>query len=339
MKIGKLKQLFNRTNRSLSLYRFSLPFEQAINFKGQRLTQRQGLWLVQRTADKNIRIGEVAPLPGFSHETLEECTTYLLSLLNTSSINQHQVELLSSFPSIQFALHCLLQATPYTTAEHHSTTQSVPLLQGDPTQIIQRYQSLNQPDIIKLKVARLAVKTEVKLVKQLIKLNPILRVRLDANQQWTTQQYSEFISSIDKQHIDYIEEPTNSMANNMAIAQQYDSHLALDESLLKTIKIPTENCIKALVIKPSLIGDPQRISHLLTQAQQQKLQISISSSFESPIALNQLHHLANHWQQDKQVKLSLGLDTRQAFTLKIRDRKLDEVSQLESYLKEAEQLC
>ena len=51
----------------LAFYRYSLPFRQPLMFKGQRLTNREGLLV-----SINGQWGEIAPLPGFSTETLAE---------------------------------------------------------------------------------------------------------------------------------------------------------------------------------------------------------------------------------------------------------------------------
>jgi len=337
MYINKLNELFKNTNKCLSLYRFSLPLQNSINFNGHQLKQRQGLWLVKPSINGDYSIGEIAPLPGFSHETLNECEDYLLALLHSSTINQQQIEILQTLPSVQFAIHCLLQQISWKTIPNFDQ-QSVPLLQGKPADIIQRYQTLNNPNLVKLKVARLAVQQEIQLIKELIQINPKIRFRLDANQQWNKQVYRFFLTNIKKQYIEYIEEPTQAMASNIKLAQQLKSALGLDESLLTTTTVPVNDSIKALILKPTLIGDKNRIHYLLRHAQQHKLQVCMSSSFESPIALNQLRVLAQQWQKQTQLDVRLGLDTQQAFTSEVQDREINTAAQLESYLKEAKRL-
>ena len=67
---------------------------------------------------------------------------------------------------------------------------------------------------------------------------------------------------------------------------------------------------------------------LLKHAQQQQLCVSVSASFESPVAINQLQNLAIEWQQQYNLKVSLGLDTLHAFM----DNPSDIITQLESLL-------
>lgn len=335
--MNKLNDLFSAVNKQLSLYHFSLPFKQAINFKGHQLTAREGLWLIEHNPFGDDFIGEICPLPGFSQETLAQCQQQLLVRLSVRNepANHAQSDLYtgSLLPSVSFSLFCLQQQIPWqNVAENelkkHESLPSVPLLQGQPSEIIARYQLLKHPQKVKLKVARGTILEDVNILKSLIQLNPDIHFRLDANQQWTASQYTEFLTLIENKYIDYIEEPTASLTDNITISEQFKVSIALDESLLdqsllNTVLlsesrlneqlIPIHSCIKALIIKPTLIGYPERIDMLLKHAQQQQLSISISASFESPFALNQLHYLAKQWQQQSNLNISLGLDTLDAF--------------------------
>ena len=51
----------------ITLYRYQLPLSQPIQFHEQQLTVREGLLLKWGSS-----WGEIAPLPGFSRETLAE---------------------------------------------------------------------------------------------------------------------------------------------------------------------------------------------------------------------------------------------------------------------------
>jgi len=302
---------------SFSLYRFSLPFKKTINFKGNHLTHRQGLWLVHHVAEDKYSTGEISPLSGFSQETLHECEQQSLSLMERiNSLSLATLPTKNLLPSVSFAVTCLQHEMPWSNQSLNVNTQnlhSVPLLQGTETEVVERYLQLTCPNHIKLKVARLPIEKEIKLLQTLITINPSIYFRLDANQQWTAQEYAFFLQNIKTQYIDYIEEPTLSLIDNITISEKNKTFIALDESLLKIDEIPISACIKALVIKPTLIGHQHLIAALLKHAQAHQLSVSISACFESPIGLNQLHYLAHQWQQQYQISISLGLDTAQAF--------------------------
>ena len=304
---------FNITNKKLSLYRFSIPFNQPINFKNEHLSSREGLWLIEHQENGNDYIGEISPLPGFSDETIEQCEQLLQQILqvNTQAADNNAA-ILTLLPSVSFGLFCLQQQIPWQSITTGSP-QSIPLLQGEFSGIVQRYRLLNCPNIVKLKVARKTLEQDIYILKALIQINPKISFRLDANQQWTAKQYRHFLEKIDKQHIDYIEEPTILLKDNLAISEQFKVSIGLDESLLNDKVLPIHHCIHTLVIKPTLIGGQPRINKLLSHAQQHQLNISISSSFESPIAIKQLHHLAEKWKNKYNLTVHLGLDTLHAF--------------------------
>ncbi|MBS0976327.1 o-succinylbenzoate synthase, partial [Serratia rubidaea] len=66
--------------RSAVVYRYRLPMEAGIVLRHQRLKTRDGL-LVHLQQCERSGWGEVAPLPEFSHESLEQAQQALLSWL------------------------------------------------------------------------------------------------------------------------------------------------------------------------------------------------------------------------------------------------------------------
>ena len=348
--MDKLDTFFDLANRPLSLYRFKLPFKYKLNFKGHHITEREGLWLVTRNQQQQMLIGEICPLPGFSVETLDECQQQLLSI---ASCDEQQYQFNNSeftshlLPSVSFALFCLQQQLPWQSSSYateHLTNNlnptsilpSIPLLQGSTIAVVERYLQLNCPDRIKLKVARNGIDEDVNLIRQLVNINPKLQCRLDANQQWTSSQYTHFLMKIDTLCIDYIEEPTSSSVDNISISEKFNISIALDESLLSEATLPKHKNIKAIILKPTLIGYPARFNMLMAHAKSENLQVSISSSFESPIAINQLHHLAQQWQQRYQVEVSLGLDTLYVYADAVLHKSEQLNGQVNPFLAEAE---
>ena len=289
------------------LYAYQLPFKEPLNFKGQRLNTRSGLILQLQDQQGHYSFGEIAPLPGFSSETLAQATKQIILHLNAGMAKLDKLQ--NGYPSVQFALDNALMKTPISTTISHYDT--IPLLQGSAQQVSKQYSDLNKPNLIKLKVARHSVAQEARLFNTLTSLNPNLKIRCDANQAWTFSQATDFFEQINTEKVDYIEEPTACHQDNLTLANCYEFSLALDESLQnKAFIYQQQACIKALILKPMLIGSLRRIDHFMDIAKANNLQVSISSSFESILGLNQLTHLAQRYQG---VDISLGLDTLKYF--------------------------
>ncbi|MCE2573579.1 o-succinylbenzoate synthase [Motilimonas eburnea] len=288
--------------RQVEIYRGSLALKQPMNFAGLTLAQRELAYVCAfNTQLKRPVRAELAPLPGFSQETLDQAIDELVQAA------QGNTQALVS-PSAAFTWDCLLHgitALPVPT--------DIPLLQGQGTQLIQDYRELNCPDQIKLKVARWQPSIELHTINQLIALNPNLRCRLDANQGWSLAQAQHFCHQLPPSHIEYIEEPCKHLADAIAALAPTGIKLALDEQLQQPqwpepeMRHPS---IHALIIKPSLVGSFSRIKALLNLAKQHQQRVIISSAFESPYGLGLLSQLAKMWTPNEVP----GLDTVKYFT-------------------------
>lgn len=296
------------TAKQARLFYYQLPFLRPICFNGQILDSREGLILQLRDKYGYAHLAEIAPLPGFSNETLQQAKKQIISLLNDNLYYYKQKKQL--YPSVQFAIECALQNIPLT--EKANKLDTIPLLQGDNDSVLKQYLALNSPSLIKLKVARQSVENDVLLFKQLSKLNASLTIRCDANQAWSTSQANDFFSHIDSRKLAYIEEPTSSYRDNLQLAEKYQIGLALDETLQDVnFNYQHSNFVKAFILKPTLIGSLPRLQSFIDIARQQQMQVHISSSFESVIGLQQLTYLANIYQDN--CRISLGTDTLKYF--------------------------
>ncbi|WP_028863168.1 o-succinylbenzoate synthase [Psychromonas aquimarina] len=297
-----------RRSEVIKLFAYKIPFLKPLNFKGFNLKYREGLILQLQDKDGDISLAEIAPLPGFSRETLAQAKEQVIGLLERGLENLSEESEL--YPSVQFALDYAAQKIPC--APQAVNLDKVPLLQGDNQTVIKQYLALKCPDLVKLKAARQSPEADILLFNQLTSINPLLLIRCDANQAWTVEQADLFFSSINSSRLDYIEEPTASYIDNIQLAEQHQIALALDETLLQPdFCYQYKRCIKALVIKPSLIGSLQRMQALINNAHRDQLKVSISSSFESIVGLQQLTCLALYWQNSTDI--SLGLDTLKYF--------------------------
>lgn len=298
------------------LFAYRLPFKDCLQFKEHRLNYREGLILQLTDQHAEQHFAEISPLPGFSKEGLVQAKNEILRLLNNNMHNLHQHQ--SSYPCIQFALDSLFTLAPST--KHINALENahdIPLLQGDTCLIIKNYQELGRPKRVKLKVAKQPIESDIKTFERLTQLNNNIQIRCDANQAWNKQLASQFFSAINVNHLDYIEEPTRDHATNLWLANRYQIQLGLDETLQQgSFCYQHDGCIKALIIKPSLVGGLDKIDQLVSIAEQHSLQVSFSSSFESIVGLSAIKRLMHRYaepSQDKKLSLFLGIDTLKYF--------------------------
>ena len=290
--------------RDIEIYRTALAFTQPMQFAQYRLEQREVAFVKAFNLQLNTEVvAELAPLPGFSRETLVDAMTEI-QLAAQSQARPYRFR----HPSSAFAWDCLLHGITPT-----EIAPDIPLLQGSVAAITSQYQALQLPSQIKLKVARLDPAEEIALIYALIALNPRLRMRLDANQGWNQEQAMAFARQLSGHHVEYIEEPCANLTDSLTMARTYQLPIALDEHLQQSdwpLDQFNDPIIHAFVIKPMLIGSFQRIAQLLALAQQQQKRAIISCAFESPYGLGVLAHLAKQWTPNELA----GLDTAKYFS-------------------------
>ncbi len=290
---------------ALALYRYSLPFRQPLMFKGQRLASREGLLVTI-----NGQWGEIAPLPGFSRESLADATAESLACL--AAIERGETAT-PTLPSVQFGFDCARHRWP---ASLPAPRPPYPLLQGTPQaqmsalpERVAQWQTA-PPERIKLKVARYPSDAELALIASLARWLPNTRLILDANGGWQREQALRFCQQLSPTQIDYLEEPCATLADSIAVADATGIDIALDETLQRGTAWAPHPRLAALVIKPTLIGGFAACQALVQRARAHRLRVVISSSFESQWGLGQLSCLARQWAPEEPA----GLDTAQAFS-------------------------
>jgi O-succinylbenzoate synthase len=199
--------------------------------------------------------GEIAPLPGFSKETLEDAKKEILAVL---FVNKQP-----TLPSVIFGL----------------SSAQMPFL-SDPLKV--PLCALHHPKpgctTLKLKLGHLEVGEAVDLVKQYVGK---YRLRLDCNRKWTLPEALHFASHFHSSDFEYLEEPVNTYADLVEFSIRTQFPIAVDESLREhsCTDIPT---LKAAVIKPTLWGYIPSIP----------VPIVLSSSYESSLGILHIARLA-----------------------------------------------
>lgn len=199
------------------------------------------------------RFGEIAPLPGFSKETLKEAEQEALNWIETDAP--------PTLPSVRFGIDSLQ-------IELHSIKlplASLGVKEGFTTQ--------------KLKLGHLSLQEAIDLVK---KQSSKARIRLDCNRAWSLKQALEFASHFTSNDFIYLEEPVQSVEELIEFSKLTNFPIALDESIDTDFsKIPS---LKAIVVKPTVVGTIPSIP--------KHLDLVLSASYESGLGLLHIAHLA-----------------------------------------------
>ena len=127
---------------------------------------------------------------------------------------------------------------------------------------------------------------------------------------WQREQALRFCQQLSPAQIDYLEEPSATLADSITVADATGIDIALDETLQRGTAWAPPPRLAALIIKPTLMGGFAACQALVQRARVHRLRVVISSSFESQWGLGQLSCLARQWAPEEPA----GLDTAQAFS-------------------------
>jgi o-succinylbenzoate synthase len=241
---------------------------------------------------------ELSPLPGLSSESFEEAKSQIKPLL-------YQIERINNFEhfDLRRPLFNLLQVN----VELYSSVlfcleqylfKKLNIVYGqnklDTHHFIPNLKNIEYPQkanqFYKVKIGKYDVDFELEMIRTMLHDNPMIRLRLDANQAFEGQSlkpYLEFLSNID-----YFEEPFI----NMALYDGLKIPVAIDESMPQILTL-LENPhldIKALVYKPTLMGGFSTAISLRLAPKLSSIPLVFSSCYEGKIGSTAIKQLATY---------------------------------------------
>ncbi|WP_162046043.1 o-succinylbenzoate synthase [Vibrio taketomensis] len=296
--------------RTAKLYRYALPMDSGVILRDNRLKEREG-FVVELGEDGRLGRGEIAPLPGFSTETLDEAYTQLVEQLAMWQRGA-EIDYSELCPSVAFGLSmALLEMEDGLPIQ--GIYRSAPLCSGDPDELLPKLMAMEGKKVAKIKVGLYEPIRDGMVANLFLESIPDLNLRLDANRAWTKEKALKFASYITpsfRQRIEFIEEPCQLPGDSFSFAIGTGIAIAWDETLQHAVRKPDFqlddfNGVKTIIIKPTLIGSVQLCIDLITRAKALGIKAVISSSIESSLGLTQLARFAK-WQLPDEVP---GLDT------------------------------
>lgn len=325
------------SSMEFALYPYRIALSRPLPVGKQRIDHRQGLVLEARL-DGVTAFAEIAPLSGidmdgealqgFSRESLEDCIAALkTSLKQLATLDElEQAADDASLPAIGWGLGVAVAKLRGHFGNSLDDTARTPGIPAVPLLYLNPGESFDSltlrvkalPDatrFAKVKVAQTSMEEELRLIHAILAARPTLKLRLDANQGFELDTAIDFCACLPLQSIDYIEEPCRNPQDNPALHRATGIGFALDESIASGTDAqhlpqdPQAQGLKALVLKPMLLGSPARVQRLIDQAHALGVRCVISSSLESSLGIDALRQFAAITTPDE----APGLDTLAAF--------------------------
>ena len=285
---------------TFKLYFFEVPLK-------TRLRKRKGILLELIDSMGDSYWGEISPLEGWSSETLDKAFVQLSSEVIKLSKQSPEISLTdvmenaSLLPSVSMGLFGALQGLLRKNKPYVLSVSG--LLYGSYAEIKKQLPYLEEQGFahVKLKTSSLSF-SEAKELIDFLEGKYILRI--DVNRSWAKEQADAFFSWFQRDRFEYIEDPYPKGCDLKEFSYPLGADEALREMPLKRLcELPH---LKAVVLKPMLMGFTKRMQELSTLAKQKHWIVSLSSSFETGVGLYQIALFAEYfgWTQ-----FPLGLDT------------------------------
>ncbi|RDT64251.1 o-succinylbenzoate synthase, partial [Klebsiella pneumoniae] len=199
--------------------------------------------------------GEIAPLPGFSLETLDEAQAALMAW--TYEWREGADPALPDVPSAAFGISCALAELDGSLPEA-ANYRAAPLCTGDPDELFALLSAMPGEKVAKIKVGLYEAVRDGMVVNLLLEAIPDLHLRLDANRAWTplrAQQFAKYVNPAYRSRIAFLEEPCKTRDDSRAFARETGIAIAWEESLREAdFAFAAEPGVRAVVIKPTLTG-------------------------------------------------------------------------------------
>ncbi|MHA0873612.1 o-succinylbenzoate synthase [Enterobacter pasteurii] len=278
--------------RRAQVYRWQIPMDAGVVLRERRLKTRDGFFVHLREGERE-GWGEIAPLPGFSLETLDEAQAALMAW--THDWREGDDPALPDVPSAAFGISCALAELDGSLPDA-ANYRAAPLCTGDPDELFALLSAMPGEKVAKIKVGLYEAVRDGMVVNLLLEAIPDLRLRLDANRAWTplkAQQFAKYVNPAYRSRIAFLEEPCKTRDDSRAFARETGIAIAWDESLREAgFAFVAEPGVSAVVIKPMLTGSLNTVREQVAAAHASGLTVVISSSIESSLGLTQLARVA-----------------------------------------------
>ncbi|MFV1884220.1 MAG: o-succinylbenzoate synthase [Balneola sp.] len=295
----------------LRYFRYSTPFKKPFKTSSGTFSTRKGIVLFFEF-DGIQSFGEVAPLPGFSTESLDEVMVVLQQ--NKKYLEQaflsgdgrqiiNVLDQIHGFPSLSFGLDTLwhdFQAKKVNKSlseflfglKKPSIKCNAAIGIQSEEEIISQINKKKKEgfETLKLKVGNDFSK-EKSVLKFIRKTYPDIKLRIDANQAWDKKTAVQNLNSIEDLSIEYCEQPVSAEdieALNW-VKERTEIKIAADESLgnkTRAKALIEQNYCDLIIIKPALMGLFENITVTKELAGTHNMEIVFTTSLDGIIGRN-----------------------------------------------------
>lgn len=284
--------------------KLTIPFKTSLG----EIKERKGFIILLKSSSNAEGIGEAAPLPEFGSESFDDDEQALetiqlklkLDLNNLVPSIEENLERFDHLPALRSGIEqailnliCMERKTTLSelfnkpVARNIGVNGIIGLLNKNEASIKAKELKAAGFRTIKIKAGRGNFEDDFEIVKNIRdEIGKNIKLRLDANSKWTTNDAVGYLKQLEQFDIEYIEQPVSSVDSFVEISRRTTIPLAADESLRgynDAINIIKYNLAPVLILKPMMLGGLTTVMKIIDEAEKKNLKIVITSSFETSI--------------------------------------------------------
>jgi o-succinylbenzoate synthase len=274
---------------------YGRPFRQPLHTSHGIWAVREGAIVTLTDADGAIGQGEIAPLHWFGTESLGAAIEFCAGL--QGEITTEQIfGIPNRFPCCQFAFESAIAKPPHAPPlkrgargdqDPDHSPKIAALLPTGKSAIDQWHTHYDRGHrTFKWKIGVSPIDHEIRWFQALHQqLPPDAQLRLDANAGLSLDVAKRWLEAFDQYPIEYLEQPlaVDQFAAMQTLSETAATPIALDESIanLQSLRDCYDRGWNGIyVIKPAIVGSPQRLQQFL---QENSIEVVFSSVFETEI--------------------------------------------------------
>jgi o-succinylbenzoate synthase len=276
---------------------YQRPFRQPLKTSHGVWKIREGIIIQLTDSLGRSEQGEIAPIPWFGSESIEQATFWCQQIgENITTAQIHQIP--DYLPASQFGFGSAVTAFSSPAVNDTISILNLSALLPSGALAIASIPRLSAQgySTFKWKIGVLPIAEELAIWTQLMTALPThAKLRLDANGGLTDMEAEQWLEICSQEpRIEFIEQPlgVDSIEQMQELAQRYDIRIAIDESVATFAKIQaayTQGWRGIYTIKPGIAGFPWRLSEFITQHQ---LDVVFSSVMETSVGRDAAFRLA-----------------------------------------------
>lgn len=286
-----------------------------------RGSERAATIIAVTTLDGATGLGEAAPLPGVSIDTLTDAARAVDDLANRSLVElatpghaSAVADRVTHAPAARFALETALLSAYAQTARTSVARLLTPLPKAELLlAVVVDHGSEAERAVaagarcLKIKVGGADPDTDIARVRAIAERAPSAQLRLDANRGWAAADVDRILAPLADLPIDYVEEPCPDA--HLLLDGDLTFRIALDESLIHLDRASLARALAsprlaALVLKPTLLGGFARCLELAALAHQHGVAPVVTHTLEGPVGTAACAELARAIGSDVPVGLA-----------------------------------